>query len=88
MINHAHKWHNCYNSQQWHVPSTNEKLVSALLFDQVKVSKPASKSETLQSRLQQPSTYCMFAKYSNVDDIRNLRLVWNLLEPVIIYRVF
>ena len=40
------------------------KLVSALLFDQVKVSKPASKSETLQSRLQQPSTYCMFAKHS------------------------
>ena len=43
-------------------------------FDQVKISKPASKSETLQSRLQQPSTYCMFAKHSNVDDIvRTLR---------------
>ena len=65
--------------QQWHVPSTNEKLVSALLFDQVKVSKPASKSETLQSRLQQPSTYCMFAKHGNVDDIRKLEIG---LKPV------
>ena len=47
--------------QQWqYVPSTNEKLVSALLFDQVKVSKPASKSETLQSRLKQPApTVCL-----------------------------
>ena len=55
-----------------HVPNTNQRVDIALLFDQVKVSKPASKNETLQSRLQQPSTYCMFAEHVNVDDIRTL----------------
>ena len=38
----------------------------------IKLSKPASKNETLQSRLQQPSTYYMFAEHVNVDDIRTL----------------
>ena len=55
-----------------HVPNTNAKVDSALLFDQVKVSKPASRNETLQSRLQKHSTYCMFAEHVNVDDIRIL----------------
>ena len=31
--------------QQWHVPNTSEKLDTAVLFDQVKISKATSKTE-------------------------------------------
>ncbi|XP_028398837.1 uncharacterized protein LOC114522365 [Dendronephthya gigantea] len=57
--------------QQWHVPNTSEKLESAVLFDQVKISKATSKTEKhYVSEYNNPAP--VFAKCVNVEDLKKL----------------
>ena len=58
--------------QQWHVPNTSEKPDTAVLFDQVKISKPTSKTEKhYLADCNNPAP--AFAKHVNVEDLRKLQ---------------
>ena len=55
--------------QQWHVPNTSEKLDTAVLFHQVKISKATSKTEKrYKADYNNPAP--AFAKYVNVEDLK------------------
>ena len=57
--------------QQWHVPNTSEKLNAAVLCDEVKMSKPTSKTEKHYiANYNNPAP--AFAKHVNAEDIRKL----------------
>ena len=54
-----------------HIPNSNEKLDTALLFDQAKISRPTSKTvKHYKADYNNPAP--MFAEHVNVDDIRKL----------------
>ena len=58
--------------QQWHVPNTSEKLHTAVLFDQVKISKATSKTEK-RHKADYNNPAPAFAKHVNVKDLKKLQ---------------